>query len=177
MKAIILAAGSGRRMRPLSEREHKTLLRIGSKTIIARIVDGLIENGIHRIVIGTGYMAERLESYLIRKYPTIDFTFINNSRFNETNNIHTLALIFSTIEIDEDIILIESDLIYEPSVIRRIIRSEFANVALVDKYRSGLDGTVVGIAENRIVDVFPPHLQDSRKSSMTTATTNSFWES
>jgi choline kinase len=162
MKAIILAAGSGRRMRPLSDREHKTLLRIGSKTIISRIVDGLMENGIDRIVIGTGYMAGRLESYLTKKYPAIAFTFINNARFNETNNIHTLALVFSAIEIDEDIILIESDLIYEPSVIRRIIRSEFANVALVDKYRSGLDGTVVGIAENRIVDVFPPHLQGSR---------------
>ncbi len=162
MKAIILAAGSGRRMRPLSDREHKALLRIGSKTIISRIVDGLMDNGIERIVVGTGYMAGRLESYLTEKYPAIAFTFINNSRFNETNNIHTLALIFSAIAIDEDIILIESDLIYEPSVIRRIIRSQFSNVALVDKYRSGLDGTVVGIAENRIIDVFPPHLQDSR---------------
>jgi len=162
MKAIILAAGSGKRMRPLSNREHKTLLRIGGKTIIARIVDGLIENGIDRIIVGTGYMAGRLKRYLTGKYPTVAFTFINNSRFGETNNIHTLALIFSAVEIDEDIILIESDLIYEPSVIRRIIRSDFANVALVDKFRSGMDGTVVGISENRIVDVFPPHLQSSR---------------
>jgi len=162
MKAIILAAGSGRRMRPLSDREHKTLLEIGGKTIITRIIDGLTENGIHRIIVGTGHMAERLESYLTKRYPTVAFTFINNSRFRETNNIHTLALIFSAVEIDEDIILIESDLIYEPSVIRRIIRSDFANVALVDKFRSGMDGTVVGISENRIVDVFPPHLQGSR---------------
>ena len=46
-------------MRPLSDREHKTLLRIGSKTIISRIVDGLMENGIDRIVIGTGQPSGR----------------------------------------------------------------------------------------------------------------------
>ena len=76
MKAIILAAGSGRRMRPLSDREHKTLLRIGSKTIISRIVDGLMENGIDRIVIGTGQPSGRplpgvtLSKAFIRVEPT-----------------------------------------------------------------------------------------------------------
>ena len=60
MRAVILAAGYGRRMRPLTDATHKTLLRVAGKTIIGRIVDGLIENGIEETAVVTGYRAEEL---------------------------------------------------------------------------------------------------------------------
>ncbi len=162
MKAIILAAGFGNRMRPLTNEIHKTLLKIGEETIIERIINGLKDNSIRRIIVVTGYKEEQLKSFLLEKYPDLDFQFINNERYKETNNIFSLALAFEKSIIDENIILIESDLIYEPKVIKKVIDSKYENVALVDRYRSGMDGTVVVVRtpENIITNVIPTHLQD-----------------
>jgi histidinol-phosphate/aromatic aminotransferase/cobyric acid decarboxylase-like protein len=70
-----------------------------------------------------------------------------------------MALAFEAVAIDTDIILIESDLIYHPEIIKRLIASPYGNVALVDKYRHGMDGTVVTVQEQRITNVIPSHLQ------------------
>jgi len=159
MKAIILAAGYGNRMRPLTDSKHKTLLEIGGRSIIERIIDGLSDNSIHEIVMVTGYRADELKAYLLDKYPDINFTYVHNSRYRETNNIYSMALAFDTISIDDDIVLIESDLIYDPAVIKRLFTSRFDNIALLDRYRSGMDGTVVTVRDGVITQVIPTHLQ------------------
>jgi NDP-sugar pyrophosphorylase family protein len=64
MKAIILAAGYGNRMRPLTDNKHKTLLPVAGDTIIGRIMDTLSENGINDIVVVTGYRDKELKEYL-----------------------------------------------------------------------------------------------------------------
>jgi histidinol-phosphate/aromatic aminotransferase/cobyric acid decarboxylase-like protein/choline kinase len=160
MKAIILAAGYGRRMRPLTNNIHKTLLTIGGKTIIEQIVSGLKENGISEIIIVTGYRENELREYLIAKFNNIFFKFIFNKDYSTTNNIYSLSLAFDQIEFDKDVILIESDLIYDKNVINRIITSGYKNVALVDNYQTGMDGTVVKLdKENKIREIIPSHLQ------------------
>lgn len=159
MKAIILAAGYGNRMRPLTDTCHKTMLTVAGKTIIGRIIDGLLENGISDMIIVTGYRADELTNYLRSAYPSIAFTFVHNAKYRETNNIYSMALAFEQCTIDSDIILIESDLLYRPEVITRLINSEYSNVALVDKFRSGMDGTVVTVEDKIITNVIPPHLQ------------------
>jgi len=160
MKAIILTAGIGNRMRPLTDTTHKTLLKIGNETILERIINGLIANNVHDIVLVTGYDAESLKEYLFDKYSKNIFTFVHNHRYRETNNIYSLSLAMNSIEIDDDILIIESDLVYEQNVIRKIIRSNYSNVALVDKFQSGMDGTVVSVDDNIITSIIPPHLQD-----------------
>ena len=160
MRAIILAAGLGRRMMPLTEHVHKTLLTIGDQPIIDRLIRGLRENGIVRITIVTGYRAEELESYVLTHFPELEFSFVRNELYESTNNIHSLALAFEQLDFSEDIVLLESDLIYEPAVLRRLIASKHDNVALVDRYRIGLDGTVVAISESNVIThVIPASLQ------------------
>ena len=159
MRAIILAAGYARRMRPLSDVTHKTLLQVAGKTIIGRIMDGLIANGIRETAIVTGYRAEELTAWLRAEYPDYNFRFIHNARYRETNNIHSLALAFEQFPLDQGILLIESDLIFEPSVLTRLLESPHKDVALVDHYRTGMDGTVVSISGGIVNSVIPPHLQ------------------
>ncbi len=159
MKAIILAAGYGRRMRPLTDDCHKTLLRIGGTTIIERIVDSLHDHAITEIIVVTGYLSEELKEFLLSRYPEGRFTFVHNEHYATTNNIHSLHLAISSVEIDDDILLIESDLIYENVVLEKILRSPYPNVALVDRYRSGMDGTVVTVDNDVITSIIPPHLQ------------------
>jgi histidinol-phosphate/aromatic aminotransferase/cobyric acid decarboxylase-like protein/choline kinase len=160
MKAIILAAGYGNRMRPLTDHIHKTLLTVAGHTIIGRIVDGLVDNGIRDLVVVTGYRAEELASYLSATYPHLSIQYVHNERYRETNNIYSMALAFEHTVIDDDLVLIESDLIYQPVVIARLLSSKEKNVALVDRYARGMDGTVVTVDNGVITNVIPPHLQD-----------------
>jgi histidinol-phosphate/aromatic aminotransferase/cobyric acid decarboxylase-like protein/CTP:molybdopterin cytidylyltransferase MocA len=163
MKAIILAAGIGRRMRPLSDERHKTLLEVGGQTIMGRIIDGLQANGITRVSIVTGYRGAEVEDYVTRRFVDLDIRFIRNEVYATTNNIYSMALALEHIELDEDIVLIESDLIYEPAVLSRLIKSDHANVALVDRYRIGMDGTVVSVSEAGVItQVIPTSLQDEK---------------
>ena len=159
MKAIILAAGYGNRMRPLTDKCHKTMLKIGDQTIIERIIDGLVANEVTDIMFVTGYRGQELTQYLTDRYPDLNLSFVHNARYRQTNNIFSLSLAFDQVTFDDDVMLIESDLIYEPAVIDRVIRSKHANVALVDRFRSGMDGTVVTVENQVITNVIPPHLQ------------------
>lgn len=165
MIAIILAAGYGNRMRPLTDNEHKTLLKINGITILDNIIDSLITNSVKKVVIVTGYRSEELKKYLLENYNNVNFQFVHNEDFKTTNNIFSLSLAFKNIQIDSDIILIESDLIYDHKIISDLINDSNKNIALVSKYRSGMDGTVVKLgSNNKITEVIPPHLQDSNFS-------------
>jgi histidinol-phosphate/aromatic aminotransferase/cobyric acid decarboxylase-like protein/choline kinase len=162
MKGLILAAGFGNRMSPLTDNTHKTLLKINGEAIMNRIVSSLIQNGVNKIVIVTGYRAEELRNHLHTHFPKTEFEYVHNARYRETNNIFSLALAFEQIALDDDILLIESDLIYTADVIEKVIKSPYDNVALVSPYATGLDGTVVQISGHRITSIYPPHLQDEK---------------
>ena len=162
MKALILAAGYGYRMRPLTDGCHKTLLPVAGRPIIQRIVDGLLDNGISQIVVVTGYRQEDLVGFLTATYPDLPLTFVHNPRYRETNNVCSMALALEEMTIDSDLILVESDLIFDSSVITRLLANKHENVALVDRYRSGMDGTVVTVERGRVTSVIPPHLQHER---------------
>lgn len=158
MKAIILAAGIGNRMRPLTDQLPKTLLKIGEKTLIENIIDSLIEENIHDIVVVLGHEADKLRHFILAKYTKQKFHFVLNPKYKETNNIYSLHLAINSIGSD-DLILIESDLFYKHEVLKKLIRSPYANVALVDKFRMGMDGTVVTLNDGVITNVIPSHLQ------------------
>jgi histidinol-phosphate/aromatic aminotransferase/cobyric acid decarboxylase-like protein/CTP:molybdopterin cytidylyltransferase MocA len=158
-----LAAGYGQRMRPLTDHRHKTLLTIGGRTIIDRILHGLRLHGINEVFIVTGYRSEELSDHVSTNHPDFEFTFIHNERYDKTNNIFSMALAFEQITFDSDLLLIESDLIYEPAVLDRIMKSAHENVALVDRYHPGMDGTVVALNEGHVVSqVIPPSQQSAR---------------
>ena len=159
MKAIILAAGADKRMLPLTLTTHKTLLKIGDRTLLDRIIDQLLANKVTQITIVTGYRAEELREHLTTHHPSLNFQFIHNHRYSETNNICSLAMAMEEIQIDDDIVLIESDLVVEPSVFTRLFASPHPNMALVDRYRTGMDGTVVTVVDGIVTNVIPPHLQ------------------
>jgi histidinol-phosphate/aromatic aminotransferase/cobyric acid decarboxylase-like protein/choline kinase len=162
MKALILAAGFGNRMSPLTNNKHKTLLEVDGEPIMDRIIKSLLLNNINKILIVTGYRSDELVNHVVNKFPNVQFEFVNNERYRETNNIYSLSLAFEQTILDDDILLIESDLIYTTDVITKAIFSNYDNVALVSPYVIGLDGTVVQVSNNQITNIFPPHLQDDK---------------
>jgi histidinol-phosphate/aromatic aminotransferase/cobyric acid decarboxylase-like protein/choline kinase len=161
MQAIILTAGYGRRMQPLSSACHKALLPIAGTTILGRIVDSLIDVGVHDIVIVTGYRADDVRAFLEARYPSVPFSFVHNERYADTNNIVSLSLALDRLKYERDVLLIECDLLFDTDLLRRLVRAPGGNTALVDHFRSGMDGTVVAVEDGVITHVYPPHLQGS----------------
>ncbi|MEN8443796.1 MAG: aminotransferase class I/II-fold pyridoxal phosphate-dependent enzyme [Cyanobacteria bacterium J06555_13] len=162
MKAIILAAGEGRRLRPLTRTVHKTLLKVNGKALIEWMIDSLLTHQITDITIVTGYLVDELKTFVNSAYPQLTVRYVHNSRYSETNNIVSLAIALENTPLTTDVLLLECDLIFEPAVLQRLLEAPYPNVALVDRYRIGhMDGTVVSVKKDGAIAQFiPPQQQD-----------------
>ena len=146
-------------MRPLSDTTHKALLPVGDSTILGRIVDGLLSIAVTDIVVVTGYRADEVRAFLATHYPNLPVRFVHNERYDQTNNIVSLSLAFASAPIVSEIVVIECDLLFDKTVLQRLLTPTPGNLALVDRYKPGMDGTVVAVHDGVITQVFPPHLQ------------------
>ena len=72
MKAVILAAGVGSRIRPLTDNTPKSLLKVGNKTILQRMMDNLLAVNIDQIAIVTGYLEEQIKDFVVQTYPNLN---------------------------------------------------------------------------------------------------------
>lgn len=142
MQAVILAAGMGRRLGELTGDNTKCMLEVNGVKLIDRALECLAEHNLSRIVLVVGYKRENVMRYVGDSYKGIEVVYVENPIYDKTNNIYSLYLAKDYL-VAEDTLLLESDLIYEPSVVRRIVENDYPNLALVDKYESWMDGTVV----------------------------------
>jgi len=159
VEAIILAAGSARRMRPISSGQHKAMLPLGRSSILARIVEGLEELDVDVINVVTGYRADEVQAYLCTECEGPTYRFLHNERYATTNNIVSLLLALEAVDGDADVLLIECDLILGSGLLTRFAGKNRGNIALVDRYRTGMDGTVVTVQDGLVVQVIPPERQ------------------
>ena len=152
MQAIILAAGMGKRLGSLTENNTKCMVKVNGTSLIERMLAQLEKTPIERIVIVVGYKAENLKSFIGGLNYSKPIVFVENKVFDKTNNIYSLALAKNFL-VQDDSILLESDLIFEDEILDLLIDSPLPNVALVSKYQSWMDGTMVCIdKENKITN-------------------------
>lgn len=155
MQAIILAAGMGRRLGELTENNTKCMIKVNGTRLIDRMLTQLLSLGLSRIIIVIGYEGDKLRDYIINHYPSENIMFVKNEVYDKTNNIYSLWLAKDLIS-EEDTLLLESDLIFEESILKAVIESGYDNCALVSKYEPWMDGTMVRIdEENNIVNFIP----------------------
>lgn len=137
MKAIILAAGMASRLRPLTENTPKCLLKVGEKCLLQRSIDALASNGIRDFVIVTGYLHEMIETFVAEQYGNnINVKFIHNDVFDSTNNIYSLWLARPEAE-GQEILLLDSDLLYDPRIITKVMESDADNVLTLIRHELG----------------------------------------
>ena len=164
MQALMLAAGMGRRMGENMESIAKCMIKIGDKTLFERAADALKLAGVRKFVIVVGWRGDQLISEIQNIVSGMEFDFIHNSDYAVTNNIYSLYLARKQLGQD-DTILLESDLIYDAGLLKRLVQHPAKDVAVVGKYQSWMDGTVTTIANNGIIDAFIEK-QDMRPQDM-----------
>ncbi len=137
MKAIILAAGTASRLRPLTEHTPKSLLNIGERPLLQRSMDALIQNGVKDFVIVTGYLHRQIEQFVENTYAdSIGVRFIHNDVYDSTNNIYSLWLARTEAE-GEDFLLLDSDLLYDPMIVSKVLESDADNVLTLIRHELG----------------------------------------
>lgn len=130
MKAVILAAGIASRLRPLTDNTPKCLLNVGGKTILERTILNLIDNGIDDFIIVTGYLNEKIESFINEKFPRINVKYIYNDVYDSTNNIYSLWLTKELI-IGNEILLLDSDILFDKRIVNLLLNSPYKNCLAV----------------------------------------------
>lgn len=155
MQAIILAAGMGKRLKDLTENNTKCMVKVNGTTMVERMLRQLDTKSLSKIVIVVGYEGQKLIDYIATLRIKTEIAFILNPVYDKTNNIYSLYLAKDYL-IKEDTLLLESDLIFEDCVLDMLIDDPRKTLALVDKYESWMDGTVVRIDdEDNILDFIP----------------------
>ena len=143
----------GRRLGELTDDNTKCMLEVNGTRLIHRTLDNLVEVGIKRVILVVGYKAENVKRLIGDRYKDIDIVYVENKIYDKTNNIYSLFLAREYL-LEEDSLLLESDLIFESSVLRKIVENRYPNIALVDKYESWMDGTVVTLDEENKIEEF-----------------------
>lgn len=125
--AVIMAAGMGTRFGHLTEMIPKGFIPFKDKPMVIRSIETLIDCGIEKIIIGTGYHKEKYEA-LMEKYPKIQCVF--SPRYAETNSMYTLWNCREAIG-DDDFLLLESDLVFERRAIQELIDCKYESAMLI----------------------------------------------
>ena len=152
MQAIILAAGMGRRLGEYTKDNTKCMLSINGEKLIDRTLAILSNLNVTKVIIVIGYKGENLKKYIGNRYHgLLDIEYVNNPIYDKTNNIYSLSLAKEEM-IKDDTLLFESDIIYDESIVKKLLDNTWPNLALVAKWEYWMDGTVVKIDnENNIL--------------------------
>ena len=156
MQAIILAAGMGRRLGDLTKDHTKCMVSVNGERLIDRLLGQLSGLSLNRVIIVVGYKGQELKDYIGHRYDDqLKIEYAENPIYDKTNNIYSLSLVKQQLQ-EDDTLLIESDLIFSDSLFQMIIADPYPNLALVAKYESWMDGTMVRLdADNNIVNFVP----------------------
>ena len=156
MQAIILAAGMGRRLGEYTKDNTKCMVPVNGVRLIDRLLAQLERQQLRRVVIVVGYKGKELKEYLSPRYEgRLNIEFVDNPVYDKTNNIYSLALAKDKLQ-EDDTLLIESDLIFSDRLIPMIVDDPQPNLALVAKYESWMDGTMVTIDKDCNIVSFVP---------------------
>lgn len=155
MQAIMLAAGMGNRLGKFTDNNTKCMLNVASKKLVDRAIEAVEYAGIDKFIFVVGYKAENLISYIESNYKDskIKFEFVHNVDYAKTNNIYSFFLAKDYLAQD-DTILLESDLIFDKTLIKEIVTNQNPNLVAVAEYESWMDGTVVTCDENDHISQF-----------------------
>jgi len=141
MKAVILCAGVGGRLRPLTDDRPKCLVEVGGRTILESCLANLEAGGIDEIVLVTGYKSELVERLALDKCRA-QVTFVYNGEYARTNTAVSLNLALK--RMNSDFVLVNGDVLFDRGILDDLLRDPVRNCLAVDPDAS-LDGEEVKV--------------------------------
>jgi len=133
--ALLLAAGTGSRLQPLTFDAPKCLTEVGGKPLLGRLVDNLRSQGINRLVVVTGYLDHCVREFLQDNAADMQIEYVFNPDYQTTNNIYSLWLARQAIQ--EPFVLIESDLVFDASMLKNMLTPDKIAISHILPWMNG----------------------------------------
>jgi len=130
MKAIICAAGEGKRLKPITDNLPKSMVNVGQKSILEHMLDNLSSCGIKETIIITGYREELIKDKIGEEYRGCKIKYYTNLDYQKTDNMFSLWIAKG--EIDEGIIFLNGDIIFNKKILEKILEDKLSNAIVVD---------------------------------------------
>ncbi|MBW1821132.1 MAG: phosphocholine cytidylyltransferase family protein [Deltaproteobacteria bacterium] len=154
--ALLLAAGVGSRLYPLTQNMPKCLTLVNAKSILERLLFNLNQHGFKRLVVVTGHMENRIKDFLGNNVGNIAIDYIFSPLYKTTNNIYSLWMAREVI--NEPFLLLESDLVFDESLLDAMLYPDRIAVAKVQPW---MNGSCVTINKSQLVKAFLADNADS----------------
>ncbi|MBO4859278.1 MAG: aminotransferase class I/II-fold pyridoxal phosphate-dependent enzyme [Treponema sp.] len=153
MQALMLAAGMGKRLGRYTQNGTKCMVQVNGKALIEYAIEALIKANIKKFVIVTGYRSEVLKEFIRSKFDEkrlngMVIEYIDNPIYDKTNNIYSLWLAKDKL-IEDDTVLLESDIIFDDKILMDLIESQDKNLAMVSHFEPWMDGTCTLLDEEK----------------------------
>lgn len=129
MKAIILAAGVGKRLWQITQHHPKCLIEIGGKSLLHRYLESLASLGISRADIVVGYKQEMIRAAVAADSCGLRVSFLVNEQFHR-GSISSLWV--ARTALDDDVVIMDADVLFHREVLRRLVQSPYPNALLMD---------------------------------------------
>lgn len=160
MKVIILNAGIGKRLQPITNKMPKCLIEISKNlTILDYQLKNVIECKLNDLIILTGAFEDKIKAYIRKNYSSLNVQYIYNPKYEKTNYIYSMYLTKDVI--DDDIILFHGDLMFSNLLLKKIIKSKLSNCVLINKKLRPKKDFKAYIASDRVlkigVNIFGPN--------------------
>lgn len=153
MKAVILAAGTASRLRPLTSTTPKCLLKVNGKTLLERTLDNFISNGITEFLIVTGYLQEMIRDFVAKNYPALNVKFLYNKDYSTTNNIYSLFLA-EDFACGSDFILSDSDILFSKDIIAALLADKNPDVLAMNRHELGEEEIkIISDADRNVLEI------------------------
>ncbi len=149
MRAIILAAGLGTRLKPFTDKQPKCLTEVNGKPILVNMLENLEKAGIKNTDIVIGYLGDTIKNKIGKRFSSININYIENPIYDKTNSSYSLWLAVKNL--NEDILFLEGDVFFEEAILKELM-SNPNDSTIVEKYNPELDGSFVEIKNNLVSD-------------------------
>lgn len=147
--ALLLAAGTGSRLYPLTQHEPKCMTLVNGRPILERMASSLNDHGFRRLVIVTGHLENCIRKYLGNQFGDMKIEYIYSPLYKSTNNIYSLWMAREAVK--EPFLLLESDLVYDESLLDEMLYPDRIAVA---RLKPWMNGTCVTINQLKMVEKF-----------------------
>ncbi len=143
MQAIILAAGLGKRLRPLTDTVPKALVPVHGTPLLLGALNLLSNKGIDEVILVVGDKKDQIVSAIGHRFENMAITYVENPVFNQTNNVYSFYLARPYVR--DDVMLLECDLFYDETLITTMLGAGKADCnILVSRFdRATMDGTAI----------------------------------
>lgn len=152
MKALILAAGYGKRLQPITNTIPKSMVEVNGTPLLVNALNNLTALGIMDIGIVVGHMAEYIHEHIGNEWNGAKISYFENSRYLETNNVFSL---YKAVDFcDDDMLMLECDIYYHKEMLERLMAGEGDCSILVSPFNPDtMDGSVIRVAGTNALEL------------------------